>query len=224
MTTMPASMALRATAVMAAPSNGSRTIASTLSLMNVSTCEIWRLTSLVPSATFSSTSSYLAACALADLVIEPIQPWSAAGAEKPMTTFLPDLSLSVLLLPIAELVSPSSEPFVQAPRTSVAAAKAPTRAKARRLREWMVDMCNSWCEVVTGRSGLAVRDALLEEHSDHDDHALRDVLGRRREVVEREDVGEGGEDQHAEERADDGPSSPAEQRAADDDGGDRVQL
>src|SRR6478752_3987831 len=61
--------------------------------MKVSTWLIWTDTSLVPSATRSSTSSYLAASVLADSVIEPIQPWSAAGAEKPMTTLSPDSSL-----------------------------------------------------------------------------------------------------------------------------------
>ena len=56
-------------AVSAAPSNGSSTMASTLSLMKVSTWLICRLTSLVPSATLSSTSSYFSASALAALVM-----------------------------------------------------------------------------------------------------------------------------------------------------------
>ena len=93
MTGMPAFIASRATGVIAAPSKGSSTMASTLSLMNVSTWEICRFTSLVPSATRSSTSSYCAATSFADWVIEPIQPWSAAGAEKPMTTLSPASSL-----------------------------------------------------------------------------------------------------------------------------------
>jgi hypothetical protein len=98
-TVMPAFMALSATGVSAAPSNGSSTIASTLSLMNVSTWLIWKLTSLVPSTTRSSTSEYLPASALAALVIAAIQPWSAAGAEKPMTTFLPGSSLATFTPP-----------------------------------------------------------------------------------------------------------------------------
>src|SRR4051794_8550841 len=99
MTGMPASIALSATGVSAAPSNGSSTIASTLSLMNVSTWLIWVLTSLVPSATCSWTSSYFSASALAALVIPAIQPWSAAGAEKPMVTVSPLSSLELAALP-----------------------------------------------------------------------------------------------------------------------------
>ena len=90
---MPASIALRAIGVIAAPSKGSSTMASTSSLMKVSTWLICTATSLVPSATRSSTSSYFAASFSADSVIEPIQPWSAAGAEKPMTTVSPVSSL-----------------------------------------------------------------------------------------------------------------------------------
>src|SRR3954453_10089134 len=81
---MPACIALSATGVRAAPSNGSSTIASTLSLMKVSIWLIWVLTSFVPSATFRSTSSYFSASAFAAFVMPAIQPWSAAGAEKPM--------------------------------------------------------------------------------------------------------------------------------------------
>src|SRR6478735_4119430 len=95
MTTIPASMAFVATSVSAAPSNGSSTMASTLSLMNDSIWLICTFTSLVPSAWTSLTSEYLAASSTADLVIEPIQPWSAAGAEKPMTTSSPGSSLPV---------------------------------------------------------------------------------------------------------------------------------
>src|SRR3954466_12586339 len=98
MTGMPACMALRATGVSAAPSKGSRTMASTPSLMKVSTWLIWVLTSLVPSATWSSTSSYLSGAALPALVMPAIQPWSAAGAENPMVTVSPDSSLSLAAL------------------------------------------------------------------------------------------------------------------------------
>ncbi len=111
MTGMPASIACRATGVIAAPSKGSSTMASTPSLMNVSTWEIWRLTSLVPSATRSSMSSYCSATVWADAVIEPIQPWSAAGAEKPMTTVSPASSLepeSACEVPPASSLSSSS--------------------------------------------------------------------------------------------------------------------
>src|SRR4051794_36204809 len=98
MTGMPASIAFWATGVSAAPSKGSRTMASTPSLMKVSTWLIWVLTSLVPSATCSSTSSYLSATAFAALVMPAIQPWSAAGAENPMVTVSPDSSLSLAAL------------------------------------------------------------------------------------------------------------------------------
>src|SRR4051812_8617878 len=101
MTGMPACMAFSATGVSAAPSKGSSTIASTLSLMKVSTWLIWVLTSLVPSATWSLTSPYLSAAALAAFEMPAIQPWSAAGAEKPMVTVLPvsSLELAALLPP-----------------------------------------------------------------------------------------------------------------------------
>src|SRR4051794_30829514 len=91
-TVMPASIAFVATGVSAAPSNGSRTMASTFWLMNVSTWLICRFTSFVPSATINSTSEYFLASAWVALVMAPIQPWSAAGAEKPILTFLPGSS------------------------------------------------------------------------------------------------------------------------------------
>src|SRR5690606_28570847 len=94
MTGIPASIAFVATSVSAAPSNGRSTIASTPSLMKPSIWLIWTLTSFVPSATRSSTSSYFSASASAALVMAPIQPWSAAGAEKPMTIGSPGASLS----------------------------------------------------------------------------------------------------------------------------------
>jgi hypothetical protein len=61
--------------------------------MKVSTWLICWLTSLVPAATFSSTSGFSAAAFLALSVMAAIQPWSAAGAEKPMTTFWPGAAL-----------------------------------------------------------------------------------------------------------------------------------
>src|SRR4051812_7171683 len=74
--------------------------------MKVSTWLICVLTSLVPSATFRSTSSYFSAWDFAAFMMPAIQPWSAAGAEKPMVTFSPDLSLLLLALlppPLPEL-------------------------------------------------------------------------------------------------------------------------
>src|SRR6059058_6086086 len=98
-TGMPASMAFCATGVSAAPSKGSSTMALTFWLMKVSTWLIWVLTSLVPAATSSFTSGYLPAVALASLVIAAIQPWSAAGAEKPMVICWPAASLLLLAVP-----------------------------------------------------------------------------------------------------------------------------
>ena len=94
-TGMPASIALMATSVRAAPSVGSMTIASTSSLMKVSIWLICRLASLVPSATRSSTSSYFSASSCAALLIAASQPWSAAGPEKPMVTVSPLSSLEL---------------------------------------------------------------------------------------------------------------------------------
>jgi hypothetical protein len=130
-TGMPASMACSATGVRAAPSNGSSTIASTPSLMKVSTWLICVLTSLVPSATRRSMSSYLSASARAALVMPAIQPWSAAGAEKPMTTVSPGSSLSLAALlppPPPELsgVFPV-QPASRTPTPTSATAVDPTR-------------------------------------------------------------------------------------------------
>ena len=49
----------------------------------------WAAASAPASTVLNVTSEYAAACALALLVMAAIQPWSAAGAEKPMVTFLP---------------------------------------------------------------------------------------------------------------------------------------
>ena len=72
--------------------------------MKVSTWLICVATSLVPSATCRSMSSYCSAVARAASVMPAIQPWSAAGAEKPMVTVSPDSSLSLA----ATLPPPSS--------------------------------------------------------------------------------------------------------------------
>src|SRR4051812_16140112 len=233
MTGMPAFMAFRATGVIAAPSNGSSTIASTLSLMNVSTWLICRLTSLVPSATRSSTSSYFAASFLADSVIEPIQPWSAAGAEKPMTTFLPDSSLdpagAAELPPLLLLLSPSllAVLLVQAARDSVA--RPATRPAASRVLDVRVVDRDMVCSLVGGDVPLVLgvaprRQPLLQEHGDDDDGSLEELLLRDGAVVEREDVGQRREDQDAEDGADDRAAPAGEEGAADDDGSDRVEL
>ena len=124
-TGIPASIALVATSVIAAPSKGSSTIASTPSLMKVSTWLICRFTSLVPSATIRSTSPSASASATADLVIEPIQPWSAAGAEKPMRIFSP--------VAAAEVPAADSPPALVAAAAVVAAADVVLDDRARRV-------------------------------------------------------------------------------------------
>src|SRR3954469_12542995 len=113
MTGMPASIALVATSVSAAPSVGSSTIASTLSLMKVSTWLICWLASLVPSAVLSSTSEYFFASAMAELLMAASQPWWGGGPEKPMTTFFPGSSLfDVALVSSLALLESLSLSFV----------------------------------------------------------------------------------------------------------------
>src|SRR6478672_1011637 len=144
-TGIPASIALVATSVIAAPSKGSRTMASTPSLMKVSTWLICRFTSLVPSATTRSTSPSDSASATADLVIEPIQPWSAAGAEKPILIFSPDGAAAepdapavsaALAAAVGVLLEADDDELVQALSASaVTATPASTRAVVRARRE-----------------------------------------------------------------------------------------
>src|SRR4051812_45922457 len=188
MTGMPAFMAFRATGVIAAPSNGSSTIASTLSLMNVSTWLICRLTSLVPSATRSSTSSYFAASFLADSVIEPIQPWSAAGAEKPMTTLSPLSSFEPVAADVPPEVSAVSPPpsllLVQParartamPATRPAATFLDFRVVDRRDMVVLLVSCRGVVPRWWGGAGVLLgaaprRQALLEQHGGDDDGSL----------------------------------------------------
>ena len=126
-TVMPACIALVATSVSAAPSVGSRTIASTLSLMKVSIWLICWLASLVPSAILKSMSEYFSASAFAELLTAASQPWSAAGPEKPMVTFSPGASLS-LTAPAGALEAEDwasgvllVQPVARRPRTPAAA-------------------------------------------------------------------------------------------------------
>src|SRR3954451_8664871 len=131
MTGMPAFIAFCATGVSAAPSKGRSTMASTFWLMKVSTWLICVLTSFVPSATLSLTSLYLSACAFAPLVIAAIQPWSAAGAEKPMVTVLPVSSLLLAALLPPQLLELSGVLLVQ-PATRPAAPTTQTAVVIRR--------------------------------------------------------------------------------------------
>src|SRR4051794_38602965 len=135
MTGMPASIACVATSVSAAPSVGSSTIASTLSLMKLSTWLICRFASFVPSATFRSMSGYFFASASAAELMAPSQPWSAAGPEKPIVIFSPvawlpsdvacDGSVVAVVSPVVSVVHP-----VMRPATAIV----PTAAKTMRRR------------------------------------------------------------------------------------------
>src|SRR5688572_13310011 len=220
--------------LIAAPSNGSSTMASTSSLMNVSTWLICRLTSLVPSAIWRSMSGYCSSRSRTLLVMAAIQPWSAAGAEKAMVTVSP--SSSLLPAAAAGAASPSSSSAaswalpVHADRASAATAPA-TRPVTRRLRRVVVVRSRMmscslfsrwfrWCGVCGVRAlagGRTSREALLQHHGDDDDRALGDRLGGGVLVVEGEDIGERLEDQHTEDGADDGAPAPGEQRSSDDD-------
>src|SRR3954452_9847126 len=176
-TGIPACIALSATGVRAAPSKGSSTIASTLSLMKVSTWLICVLTSLVPSATFRSTSSYFSASAFAAFVMPAIQPWSAAGAEKPMVTVSPDLSLlllALLPLPLPELsgVFPV-QPARRAPTPTAATAMVVRRRYPRCL---VADMFSPRCACLAPSPGGRVGPPLSRE-------ARRVVLTREGQVV-----------------------------------------
>src|SRR3954451_24077012 len=179
---MPASIAFSATGVMAAPSNGSSTIASTLSLMKVSTWLIWTFTSLVPSATRRSMSSYCAATSLADWVIEPIHPWSAAGAEKPMTTLSPASSLEPSFAcdvpPLVSFSSSFEALLVQPARASTArraTTLVPSLVRVSRS-DFMVLLLVQSGDAMAVRSGGAVprRQPLLEQHGGDDDDALEE--------------------------------------------------
>src|SRR5689334_9611732 len=95
---------------------------------------IWAGASLPGSTATSLTSLYLLACALALLVIAAIQPWSAAGAVKPIVTFLPvsallppdtlvwpllSLELSLDVQPASMTPAPSADPPSRNPRREV---------------------------------------------------------------------------------------------------------
>ncbi len=172
-TGMPASIASVATSVRAAPSVGSRTIASTLLLMKVSTWAIWALGSLVPSALWKSMSSYFSASACALLLIAASQPWSAAGPEKPIVTVSPVSSFELAAFSVPPLVSPvgSGSLLVQPVSTTAETARAATPVSSLRRRGrvetdmvvllvvWMgSEMCRGACRI-TGSCWTAGRTA-----------------------------------------------------------------
>jgi hypothetical protein len=81
---------------------------------------------------------------LAALLIAPSQPWSAAGPEKPMTTFLPGESLSLAARgAVLAALSVSGSLLVQPAATSPTRPTAAMRRKA--LREVVRDMVGSSC-------------------------------------------------------------------------------
>src|SRR5689334_20747507 len=85
-------------------------------------------------------------------------------------------------------------------------------------RGWMAEtLWSSWAPERSDRE-------LLDEGSGDDDAAIDHPLDLQREVVDDEQIGDLGEDQHAEERADDGATAAGEGGAADDRRGDRVEL
>src|SRR3954468_14473767 len=102
-TGMPAVCALMAISVSAFPSKGRITRVSTFLSITVWNWLLCWLTSLLPSTACSVTSLCLAAWSLALVVMAAIQPWSAAGAEKPMVTALPGVPLP-LAAALAEAV------------------------------------------------------------------------------------------------------------------------
>src|SRR3954469_8557789 len=136
MTGMPAVCALSAISVSALPSNGRMTSASTFLSISVWTWLICWLTSLLPSTACSVTSLCLAAWFLALVVMAAIQPWSAAGAEKPMVTALPGVSLPLGAAAAAEdvVVDDAALLLVHAVRAAPAPRAPAPRSRPRRPR------------------------------------------------------------------------------------------
>src|SRR4051794_15298271 len=151
---MPAPIALIAISVSALPSNGRITSASTFLSISVCTWLICWLTSLLPSTACSVTSLYLPAWLFAFVVMAAIQPWSAAGAEKPIVTLLPGVLLAPPALPAETggaaaadvLAEDAGELLVQAARAAPAPS-APTpnssRRRPRMVLEVFSDMANT---------------------------------------------------------------------------------
>src|SRR5262245_27929362 len=192
-------MACCAIAVNALPSKGRITSTSTLLLSSVSTWAICWLTSLVPSVALNVTSENFPAWARAFLVIAAIQPWSAAGAEKPILTCLPGWLFAPppatcwfgaeLAAGVLEVHAASSEP-------------APSTVEPIRK------LLRSAMALLLGFPGSG--GAVLEQHRSDDDHALGDVLDVGLEMVLGEDAVHHGEDEHPDQRADQGAAPAGE--------------
>ncbi len=130
---MPASIACGPIEVSWLPSLGRITSASTFWLISVSTAAICWAMSLVGLTASNVTSGYCSACACALFAMAAIQPWSAAGAEKPMVTGAPG---SALPPPGAGATAgPPAPPAGSLLVQAVSAAPAPTpSAPVRNLR------------------------------------------------------------------------------------------
>src|SRR3954452_12402478 len=96
---MPACIALVPCAVSWLPSLGRITSALTFWLIRVSIAAICWVMSLVGFTGANVTSGYFAAWAWAFSAIAAIQPWSAAGAEKPIVTGRPGAELGPAAAP-----------------------------------------------------------------------------------------------------------------------------
>src|SRR3954468_16991799 len=113
-------------------------------------------------------SSYLSACARAAAVMPDIQPWSAAGAEKPMVTVSPlsSLELAALLVPPPLLLSSSVLLLVHpATRTTAPIAQTVVDVRRRNRRCLVADMFSPrgsppWRELPGGRGGVAADRAV----------------------------------------------------------------
>ncbi len=108
----------------------------------------------MPSATISSTSSYCSATVRVDSVIDAIQPWSAAGAEKPMVTVSPASSLepsSASDVPPSRLsLESSGSLLVQALRPSTANT---ARVATTNFGVEVICFRDMWCSLVVVRDG-----------------------------------------------------------------------
>src|SRR5262245_23837304 len=143
MTGMPASMALRPVEVICAPSCGSSTMTSGFCEISDSTAGRCSVTSLPAATGTNVTSLYLLACASALAVMAAIQPWSAAGAEKPILMALPGAVLSPwLLLTVWLFVLSLLSLPVHAVSSTPAPATDPTASSRRRDRDAVME--TSW--------------------------------------------------------------------------------
>jgi hypothetical protein len=129
---MPAFMASTPAAFSSLPSYGSITITFGFCATSVAIAARWAAASTPASTVRSSTSVYALACAFALFVIAATQPWSAAGAEKPMMTFWPGAAFGLASAFWSFLIWVFSDGvlLVQAVRT----APAPTAALPKRIR------------------------------------------------------------------------------------------